>query len=154
MERKNLSVEEIVQQYKGEVNRLVRYIPWLETKKQNHEQAYYTETDTEEKTLPVPVYDSTLLQLIKEIRNSKYLNKNYSYVYSKYRITSAKDEKKVIAQIGIEDIDHLYAILSRYVIKGMTKGIVWTEGVQEGIYLQVILKMKELIEFREGLLMS
>lgn len=154
MEHRNLSVEEIAREYKGEVNQLVRYIPWLESKKQNYEQTYYTDTDAEDKTLPVPTYDSTLLQLINEIRKSKFLNSNYSYVYSKYRITTAADERRAIKQMEIGQMDHLYSILSRYAIKGMTKGLVWTEGVQEGIYLQVILRMKELIEFQEGQVLS
>lgn len=153
MERKSLGVEGIVREYKGEVNKLVRYIPWLEGKMRNYEQEYYTDADAEDRTLPVPIYDSTLLQLVNEIRNSKFLNRNYVYVYSKYRITSVKSEKRAIEQMGLEEIDHLYAILSRYTIKGMTKGSVWTEGVRDGIFLQVISRMKELIEFQEGLLM-
>ena len=45
------------------------------------------------------------------------------------------------------DIQKLGDILSKYVLKGMSKSTLWTEGMEEGVYYAVVNKMKELIEF-------
>jgi hypothetical protein len=37
-------------------------------------------------------------------------------------------------------------ILSKYVIKGDVKGLIWSEGVQNGVYLAVLYKLKELMK--------
>ena len=38
-------------------------------------------------------------------------------------------------------------ILSRYVISGKTRGVMWSEGLKEGIYLAALQKAKELIDY-------
>ena len=53
----------------------------------------------------------------------------------------------MIARARIQDMDLLGAVLSRYIIKGRTKGMIWKEGVEYGVFYAVISKMKELIEF-------
>jgi len=53
----------------------------------------------------------------------------------------------MIARARIQDMDLLGAILSRYIIKGRTKGMMWKEGVEYGVFYALVSKMKELIEF-------
>ncbi len=62
-----------------------------------------------------------------------------------------KDELRVIEACSLQDITVLGDILSKYVIKGDVKGAMWAEGVQNGVYLAVLLKMKELMEIRKPL---
>ena len=44
-------------------------------------------------------------------------------------------------------MDTLKGILSKYILGGMTKGQVWSEGVSNGSILKVLLKMKEILEY-------
>lgn len=47
----------------------------------------------------------------------------------------------------IKEMDVLKAILSRYVMEGMTKGRKWSEAVENGVFFAVIAKMKENLDF-------
>ena len=99
----------------------------------------------------MPVYDSTLLNFVKEVKKTDFLNRNYVYTFSRYRMKTEKDELRVIEACSLQDITVLGDILSKYVIKGDVKGAMWAEGVQNGVYLAVLLKMKELMEIRKPL---
>jgi hypothetical protein len=46
---------------------------------------------------------------------------------------------------SLQDIKLLGDILSRYVLKGDVRGVVWTQGVQSGVYLELLYKLKELM---------
>ncbi len=151
MEYAKLSADEMVERYKAEVVRLSSYIPWFEAKRNTYQQEYYQHTDSGKATMAVPTYESTLLRFVKEVQSNPLLDRNYPYIYSRYGLRGVPDEWKLIQQAKLEQMDVLYAILSRYVLKGQTKGIVWTEGVQQEIFLRVILKMQSLIAFHEGL---
>ena len=105
----------------------------------------------EETSMAVPVYDGTLLNFIKVANTTEFINRNYVYTYSKYGIRTAKDELRVIDTCTLQDILVLGDILSKYVIKGGVKGAVWSEGVQNGVYLALLLKFKELMEIRKPL---
>lgn len=145
LESEKKSVEEQIEEYKDDVAKLSAYLPWLEKKSgQNLMSIYRPDSMT---SFSIPTYDSTLLAFIKEIENTQRVNRNYDYVYKKYRIFNEKDEVSLTHRAGLEDMDMLFAILSRYVIKGRTKGLVWKSGVENGVYLEVVRKMKELIEF-------
>ena len=41
----------------------------------------------------------------------------------------------------------LKGILSKYVLEGMRKGRRWSEAVEEGIFLNVVRKMKENLDY-------
>ncbi len=150
MEQNKLSAAETVAFYREEVMQLMTYIPWFETQKNKYEQTYYTDSAQGSGALAVPTYDSMLLRFVKEAQQLKMMNPNYVYMYTRYRIRDYKDEWKLIEAARIDQMDLLCGILSRYILKGRTKGLVWTEGVQHEIFLRIILKMKELIEFHEG----
>jgi hypothetical protein len=51
----------------------------------------------------------------------------------------------------LQEITVLGDILSKYVLRGDVKGAVWAEGVQNGVYLALLLKLKELMEIRKPL---
>ena len=139
--------EEIIQEYKADVDKLLRYIPWLESKVGVRVVNTYENSDLISGSLTVPVYESTLMSFIKEARNTKLIERNYNYAYSKYRIRNSEDEKHLIANCKLLEIDILKAILSRYIMQGMTKSRVWSEGVENRVFLLVLLKLKELLEF-------
>ncbi|MBO5291890.1 MAG: hypothetical protein J6B10_01740 [Lachnospiraceae bacterium] len=147
MEQDRLSREEIVAMYKSDVERLVPYIAWLQKKAgQQIAQSFHGE-GIEKNSVTFPVYDSTMLQFVKEAKRTKFIDRNYVYVYSKWQIRNVKDEKRAIERATLQDIGILGGILSKYIIKGMTKGSVWQEGVENGVLLAVLEKMKELMDF-------
>lgn len=150
MENERLSIEEIVAEYKDAVLRLSSYIPWLETKCGQKVSGIYAEDGIEKSSLGVPVYDATLLSLIKAAKGTNLMDRNYAYAYSRYRMKNAKDELTEIAKAKMKDIPLLKGILSKYVLGGMTRSVIWAEGVETGVFLQVLLKLKELMEFYEG----
>ena len=142
--------EEIIAQYRPEVERLSSYIPWLTGKSENDVSREYTPEGG--RTINFPVYDATLLQFVKAMDQSIFIDKNYPYVYSRYGIKTPADELALIERTEIMNIAVLGGILSRYIIGGRTKGKMWSEGVKNGVYLKALTKARDLIEFwtREG----
>ncbi len=147
MEQDRLSREEIVATYRPDVERLVRYLPWLEKTAGQVVTEIYSEQGIAQNSVVFPVYDSTLLQFVREARQTKLVDKNYVYVYSRTRMKTVQDEQKIIARATLQDMTVLGGILSRYVLQGQTRGGVWQQGVASGIFKDVICKMKELIDF-------
>ena len=134
----------IIEQYKPDVQLLIRYIPWLEQKK--NEQVVKEYGREEETVLTFPVYDSTLLALVKTAQKTCFMNRNYRYIYTRYGIHSVAKEIELIEHATLREMDLLGGILSRYVMSGMTKGSVWPEAVQNGVFLALFKKLQELVD--------
>lgn len=147
MEREADLREQVMKEYRDEVEKYLKYIPWLQQKAGAKVSSTYTGEGIGEHSVKFPVYDSMVLGFVKELSKSKFMNRNYPYVYSKNGIRTVQDEKRIIGKTGIRDMDILCGILSKYVLGGMTKGKLWSVAVEEGIFLAVLLKMKEIMEF-------
>ena len=146
-----LSRDEIIICYRDDVAKLMKYLSWLQNKSGTVTSGMYSGEGIDKSSMAVPVYDSTLLNFIRDIKTTDFLNRNYVYTYSRYRIKTAADERRVIEACSLQDITVLGDILSKYVIRGDVKGAVWSEGVQNGGFLAVLLKLKELMEIRKPL---
>ena len=146
-----LSRDEIIICYRDDVAKLMKYLSWLQNKSGTVTSGMYSGEGIDKSSMAVPVYDSTLLNFIRDIKTTDFLNRNYVYTYSRYRIKTAADERRVIEACSLQDIKVLGDILSKYVIRGDVKGAVWSEGVQNGVFLAVLLKLKELMEIRKPL---
>lgn len=144
-EQQNLVI--LSNKYRDEVMRLAQYLPWLEAHVDHSVSSNYDANGEMSTSLAFPVYDGNLLRMVKEAKNTQFVDKNYVYVYSRKRMRSVADEKRAIEQATMAEFDVLAAILAKYVLTGMTKGKVWSEGVTSGVFYQVISKMKELVEF-------
>ena len=44
-----------------------------------------------------------------------------------------------------KDIELIYAIMAKYVLGGMTKGMLWSEAVENGTFLKCLQKLKEVL---------
>ena len=99
-----LSREEIIICYKEDVERLLKFLPWLQKTSGGVSSGIYNGEGIENSSMAVPVYDSTLLGFIKEIRTTDFMNRNYVYTYSRYRIKTAKDELRVIDACSLQEI--------------------------------------------------
>lgn len=150
MDNERLSTDEIVEEYKESVKKLIRYIPWMESRQGQRVSTSYEGNGVDKISLSIPVYDSTLLGFVKEAKSTNLIDKNYAYAYSKYRMMTDQDELRCIANAKIVDMFLLKGILSKYVLRGMTKAVLWSEGVENGVLLAVLYKLRELIEFYEG----
>ncbi len=139
--------QQVVNEYRADVEKLARYLSWFESKNGKSVQQSYSGSGIAEHSIAFPVYDGTLMNFIKEAQRTKLIDRNYKYIYSRYRIRRLEDELMVIKRSDIREMDALKGILSRYVMEGMTKGRRWSEAVENGIFLKVIKKMKENLDF-------
>ena len=145
-----LSNEEIVEYYRQDAVKLFRYLNWLESKSGKQVSSIYGAEGIATNSVPFPVYDGTLLNFVKEVTNTCFMNRNYVYTYSRKRLKSVKDEMRLIQNATIRDMDDLAGILSHYILGGRTKARLWSDGVTFGVYYAVLTKMKELIEVWDG----
>lgn len=148
MEKEDIEYRQrVVNEYKPDVQKLLRYLPWLEEKAGQNVSENFEGSGIKESSITFPVYDGTLLSFIREVQNTNLLDRNYCYIYSRHRIRTVQDEQRMIAQSGITEMDVLKGILSKYVMGGMTKGKLWTEAVRNRIFLNIIKKMLKNLEY-------
>lgn len=140
------SVEDIISRYKDDVQSLTPYMTWLKEHTKQQVAESYSNSELSH-SMPFPVYDSTLLNFVKQAQQTNMINRNYSYVYSRNHIATYKDELLFINDAEIMDMDDLAGILSKYILEGQTKGTVWAEGVYTGVLYQLVYKMDDLIHF-------
>ncbi len=133
--------------YKQALAPLLRYLPWLEKSAGTSASRNYSGSEVGERVMPFPVYDSTLLNFVREAGKTVFMDRNYRYIYTRNRIVSHDDERRAIENASLKEWDILCGILSKYVLGGQTKGTLWSEAVQERIFYLVIQKMCEIIEF-------
>lgn len=139
--------QQLAQEYRRTVEPLLKYLPWL-TKNagQPGGRTYQGESDSEG-SLSFPVYDSTLMNFIKEVSVTPLMERNYQYIYTRNRIKTHDDERRVIASAEIKDWDLLRGILSKYVLGGRTKALLWSEAVRENIFAAVLDQMRKIVEY-------
>lgn len=150
LKNEKLSNEEVVIAYKDDIVKMLRYVSWLEKMNGQNTSDIYKGEGIEETSMPVPVYDSTLLGFVREAKTTVFMNRNYVYTFSHYRLNTAKDEHEFIEGSTLQDMKALGDILSKYILRGEVKGAYWSEGVKNGVFLALLLKMKELIEQFQG----
>lgn len=146
MNAEKKSREEIIEKYKYEVENLSRYIPWLQKQTADMVARMYKGEGTNQ-NFSFPVYDSTLLSFINDVGMTSLMDKNYQYVYSRYHIRTHEDEWRIIDSVDIMNIEVLGGIMSKYILGGMTRAKLWKDGIEYEIYLRVLVKAKEIIEF-------
>lgn len=133
-------------EFRDDVKKLNRYAEWLESKRGIKVSKIYDDNSLSASTVSFPVYENTLLNFVNEASKTGLMDTNYQYVYSELAIRNHEDERRVIAEANIKNANVLCGILSKYVLGGMTKGILWNEAVEEGIFFLAVVKMKELLE--------
>lgn len=135
--------EQIIEEYRGDVEKLIRYLPWLSKKSGKDVSSMYT-GDENNQVIPIPVFDSTLLAFVKEVERTKFVDRNYPYVYSRNNIKTHEDEIKLLENAKITDIKIFKGIMSKYVLGGKTKAYLWTEGVDSGVFETALACLNKL----------
>ena len=136
--------EQIIAEYRDDLTKLLRYLPFLEQKGEADVQEFY-EGDGEHTVIPVPVYDSTLLAFVKEAKTTKFMNRNYPYAYRRWRMPDPKAERIAMEAATLRDIDLFRGIISKYVLEGQRKSVMWTTAVRERIFVTALIRLKELM---------
>ena len=135
--------EKIRNQYMNDVDDLVRFIPWFD-KIQGKSVSHYYDGNGEYKLIQIPVFDSNLLEFVKAAGKTKLVDRNYPYVYTRYRIKTVDDELKAVQNAHLKDIEVLKGVLSKYVLGGRSKASLWKEAVDNGVFYAVLKKLKLL----------
>ena len=133
--------------YRKMAEPLFRYLPWMEKNVGNAVSSSYQDQSIGETSITFPVYDTTVLNFVKEAAATGLMDRNYRYVYTRNHIRNHDDEKRLIARAGLNEWNILQGILSFYVLGGRTKAVLWNQAAQEGIFYLVLKKMKEIIDF-------
>lgn len=149
MENKNQYLEELMQKYRGKSENLLRYIPYFEQKLGQKNYDIYEADGKIKNSVSIPVYDSTLLAFVKEVQKTGLVDRNYVYVLSNYGIRRAEDELPTVARAEFKDIGVIYAVMAKYVLGGMTKGMMWSQAVEKGIFLECLKRLKTVLNVWE-----
>lgn len=137
---------EQVRRIRPEVEPMFRYLAWLEAKEGQMVSSTYAANDISAYSVPFPVYDSTLLSFVKEVQRSSLTDRNYVYIYTRHQMKTTEEEKAHIENVTIANMEILTGVLSKYILGGMTKGWVWSQAVQDGIFLAILRKYQALFE--------
>ena len=130
-------------EYMADVECLSKYMSWIEKKSGKKVSGYY-DGEEGQKLIQIPVYDSTLLAFVKEARKTKLMDRNYRYTYIRYKIKSVDDELRLLRHAHLRDIDLFKGILSSYIMRGQSKGSVWSDGMEQGVFLELMRRMTAL----------
>ena len=147
MQNQRYSRDEFLEMFKQDVIRLSKYIPWLEDKSGDDVSKNYQDGNKMDHTLTFPVYDSILLAFLNDASTTVFMEKNYQYFYTKNHIHDYQDELAMIERADIMHMDILQCILSRYVFGGMVKAYLWKAGVDHKIFVTVLKKARQIVEF-------
>jgi hypothetical protein len=137
----------LVQEYTLIVKPLFRYLPWLESASGKNVSSPFEGQGIVQNSITFPVYDSMLMRFIKECSRSSLMDKNYRYVYTRNRIKTNQDERRMIERATLKEWDILRGILSYYVLGGMTKGSLWEKGISSNVLYLVLKQMKYVLEY-------
>lgn len=146
IESENLYRQERIQKYREIFEKIFRYLSWLEQKRGQKTSSLYDGNNIAATSMTFAVYDGTLLSFIKEMQGTGLINRNYVYAYSRNNIRTCQDELRFIESAELKNIEDVINIMAKYILGGMTKGDLWTQAVENGVFFEALLKIKELLE--------
>lgn len=146
MENENAYRRETIERYRQIMEKMFRYLPWLEEKSGNKMVSNYQGSNVPERSITIPVYDGTLLSFVKEMNATGLMDRNYVYVFSRNKIRSEQDELRMIDRAELKDIENIFHIMAKYVLGGMTKGGLWSRAVENGVFYHGLKRLKELLD--------
>lgn len=134
----------IIEEYSADLKKLLVYLPYLRKQQNSVKQNFY-EGEHGQKVVPVPVYDSTLLAFMKVAKTTKFVHRNYPYAYRRYKMETPEKEKEAMLKAKVSDIDLFRGVISKYVLEGMSKSVMWTIAANEGIFVTALECLDKLI---------
>ncbi len=146
MEKENLYRKELIDKYRRTMGNMFRYLPWLEERSGEKMVRNYQGSDMPQRSITIPVYDSTLLNFVKDMNATGLMDRNYVYIFSRNKIRTEQDELRMIDKSELKDIENILGIMAKYVLGGMTKGVLWSRAVENGVFYHGLKRIKELLE--------
>lgn len=141
-------IKETIAEYRSQITPLIKYLPWLEQATEKSASTMYKGSDASESgMLTFPVYDATLMSFIREAGNSSLMDRNYMYVFTRRGLRTPADERAAIEACDYKSWDVLRGILSKYVLGGRTRAVLWSQGVSEKIFYLVLMKMNDIVTY-------
>ena len=138
---------EVFDKYKDDMLKLIAYLPWLEEKSGKCKVSdIYNGDGLDQHSISFPVFDGNLLRFVKEAENTVFMDRNYVYVFSRNGLKTPQDEIEFVKKQTMLKMDNLGGILSKYVMGGRTKSRLWSEAMDNGIFLAVVSRLKELYD--------
>ena len=150
MDTEQMTATQVYEEYKDDMLKLIRYLPWLESKSGQSVSSTYSQDGVGEHSLAFPVYDGTLMNFVKDAQTTKFMDRNYRYVLTRNRLNTVRDRLDFVEAQNILKIGNIGAILSEYVMGGQTRARMWSEAMNYGIFLEIVRKLKELYDFWEN----
>ena len=149
MENENIYRQELISKYRAAMGNIFHYISWFEEREGAKMVRYYSGDGRQTNSVPIPVYDSTLLAFVKDMQRTGLMDRNYVYVFSRWGIQNEQDELRVIDEVELKDIKVIFDIMAKYVLGGMRKGVLWSQAVENGVFLHGLKRIKVLLELWE-----
>ncbi|MBQ3786140.1 MAG: hypothetical protein II799_02595 [Lachnospiraceae bacterium] len=148
MEKKDdlTQVQQFVKKYDEDLQKLLPYIPYFEERGARDVARDY-DGEQGHSSMTFPVYDGTLMSFVKLCQKTSFMDRNYSYAYTRRRIKNKAQEEAAIKNATMKDEDLLNGVLTKYVMEGMRKTGVWQDAVERKLFLNVIKKYKEIMEY-------
>ena len=137
----------LMQDYKMKITPLTDYLPWLQQATEKAVVSTYSGDGIGESSLSFPVFSPELMAFIKARNVSGLMDRNYPYVYSRKGIRTHDEERRIIVGATWKEWDVLCGILSKYVLGGRTKALLWKEGISEQIFYLAVSRMQEITDF-------
>lgn len=142
-----MTSKQAFEKYKNDIEKLISYLPWLEMVSGKRKVAnMYTGEDVGAKSVAFPVYDGNLLRFIKDAENTGFISRNYVYVITANRLKTPLDDRKFVCAQGMNGLDKIGAVLSKYVLGGQVKAVLWSQAVDECVFLEIVTRLKELYD--------
>lgn len=138
--------QQYIQKYEADILKLMRYVPYFEEKGGKDVAADY-DGSLGKSSLNFPVYDGTLMSFVREAQKTVFMDKNYCYSYTKRHIRTREQEEAAIQKATGRDADYLGGVIAKYVTEGMRKSGVWQDAVERKLFLNCILKLKEILDY-------
>ena len=149
MGTEQLTPAQVISMYRADTLKLYAYLPYFEKMNGQKVSNTFDQDGLSQHSLVFPVYDGNLLRFVKDAEQTAFMNRNYRYTFTRYRIKTAADEHALIDKCTILQLDVIGDILTKYIFGGRTKAALWSEGVRNGVYVAAVTKAYELIHFWE-----
>ena len=149
MGTEQLTPSQVIETYFPDVKKLREYLPYLYKLAGQNGSNTFNQSGLSEHSITFPVYDSNLLRFVREAETTVFMNRNFHYSYTRHRMKTHDDELRVIKNCTILQMDVIGDIISKYVLGGRTKSVMWSEAAKYGIFIAAIEKADELIHYWE-----
>lgn len=146
METENTYRKELIQKYRQAAGNIFSYLPWLKEKSGDNMVRHYNGNNMPKHSIEIPIYDSTLLGFVKDMNATGLMDRNYVYTFSRNRIRTEQDELRMIEKAELKNIEVIFDIMAKYVLGGMTKSVLWSKGVENGVFYCGLKRIKEILE--------